>query len=195
MSDMTSSTTTTKDELTEIISEELIKKRIIELGKQITDDYNSKEIVVIGILKGAFIFMADLVRHIDCRVKMDFVRLASYGSSCDSSGTVCITKDIELDVNGKDVLVVEDIIDTGHTLKYFSEVLKLHNCKSVKICCLIDKKERREVEIQADYVGFQVEKGFLVGYGLDYAEDYRHLKGIFHLRPGHATKAYEPSDR
>lgn len=184
-----------RDELTEIISEEAIQKRIIELGSQISQDYDGRELVVVGILKGAFIFMADLVRHIDCKLKMDFVRLASYGSSCDSSGTVCITKDIELDVNGKDVLVVEDIIDTGHTLKYFSEVLKLHYCKSVKICCLIDKKERREVEIQADYVGFQIEKGFLVGYGLDYAEDYRHLKGIFHLRPGHTTKAYEPSDR
>ncbi len=183
------------DEFTEIISAERLEKRIVELGRQISNDYKGREIVVIGILKGAFIFMADLVRHIDCRVKTDFVRLASYGSNCDSSGTVCITKDIELDVNSKDVLVVEDIIDTGHTLKYFSEVLKLHHCKSVKICCLLDKKERREVDIQPDYIGFQIEKGFLVGYGLDYAEDYRHLKGIFHLNPGHETKAYEPSDR
>lgn len=184
-----------KDELKEVLSAEAIKERIQALGRQITEDYAGKPLVLIGVLKGAFIFLADLCRAIDLPLQVDFVRMASYGSKQESSGRISFTKDIELDISGKDVLVVEDIIDTGHTIKYLKEVLMLHHPASVRICCLIDKHERREVDIKADYVGFDVKQGFLVGYGLDFAEDYRCLPGVFHLNPGHKPRAFQPSDR
>ncbi len=185
----------TSDELKQVISSEDLARRVKELGDQITRDYQDKELVVIGILKGAFIFMADLVRHIDLPISIDFVRLQSYGSSTSSSGQISITKDIELPISARHVLVVEDIIDTGYTLRYLKDMLALHHTASVKICCLIDKKERRKVDVDADYVGFEIQKGFLVGYGLDYDEQYRHLPGIYHLNPGYEAKAFIPSDR
>ncbi len=185
----------TIDELKIILSPEKIKERVKGLGEQITTDYQQKDLVVIGILKGAFIFMADLVRNIDLPMKMDFVRLQSYGSSTESSGQISITKDVELSLKDKHVLVVEDIIDTGYTLKYLKEMLKLHDTASVRLCCLIDKKERRKVDIEADYVGFEIERGFLVGYGLDYDEQYRQLPGIYHLSPRYEAKGFVPSDR
>ena len=183
------------DELKEVISAEEIASRVQDLGRQITSDYEGKELVVIGILKGAFIFMADLVRHIDLPLAIDFVRLQSYGSSTSSSGQISITKDVELPISQRHVLVVEDIVDTGYTLKYLKDMLSLHHTASVRICCLIDKKERRKVDVEADYVGFEIPKGFLVGYGLDYDEQYRHLPGIYHLNPGYEAKAFIPSDR
>lgn len=185
----------TLDELKLILSPEKIKDRVEELGKQIAEDYMEKELVVIGILKGAFIFMADLIRHIDLPLQIDFVRLQSYGSSTESSGQITITKDVELSLKNKHVLVVEDIIDTGYTLKYLTEMLKLHETASVNLCCLIDKKERRRVDIEAKYVGFDIERGFLVGYGLDYDEQYRQLPGIYHLSPRYEAKGFVPSDR
>lgn len=185
----------TIDELKLIISPEEIQERIKQLGEEITRDYENKELIVIGILKGAFIFMADLVRKIDLPIKMDFVRLQSYGSKTESSGQISITKDVELSLKNRDVLVVEDIIDTGYTLKYLKNMLKLHETASVKICCLIDKKERRRVDIDADYIGFEVASGFLVGYGLDFDEQYRHLPGIYHLSPRYEAKGFIPSDR
>jgi len=184
-----------KDQLTEIISSDAIQHRIKELGQQITQDYKGRPLVMIGILKGAFIFLADLCRAVEIDMEIDFVRLHSYGSGMESDGKVRITKDIELDISGKDVIVVEDIVDTGYTLEYLIEVLKLHKPASVKICCLIDKKERRKVDVQVDYVGFDVKKGFLVGYGLDYDERYRHLPAIYHLVPGYEPEGYCPSDR
>jgi hypoxanthine phosphoribosyltransferase len=184
-----------QDELKEVLSPTIIQERIQALGRQITLDYAGRSLVLVGVLKGAFIFLADLCRAIDLPIQVDFVRMASYGSKQESSGRISFTKDIELDIKGKDVLVVEDIIDTGHTIKYLKEVLTLHQPASVRICCLIDKHERREVAIQADYVGFEVKHGFLVGYGLDFAEDYRCLPGVFHLNPGHRPKAFQPSDR
>lgn len=184
-----------KDELQEVLSAEVIRERILAMGRQITSDYAGRSLVLVGVLKGAFIFMADLCRAIDLPVQVDFVRMASYGFNQESSGSISFTKDIELNIKGKDVLVVEDIIDTGHTIKYLKEVLALHQPASVRICCLIDKHERRQVDIQADYVGFDVKKGFLVGYGLDFAENYRCLPGVFHLNPGHTPKAFQPSDR
>ncbi len=184
-----------KDELREILSPEVISERVKELGRQITRDYQGGELVIVGILKGAFIFMADLVRAIDLPMEVDFIRLTSYGSADTSSGEVRITKDIEINVSGKDVVVVEDIVDTGLTLKYLRDVLKLHNTRSVKICCLIDKKERRAVDVEVDYVGFDVPRGFLVGYGLDYNERYRNLPGVFHLNPGYSPEGYAPSQR
>lgn len=184
-----------KDQLTEILSPDVIKARVQELGKEISRDYKGRPLVLIGILKGAFIFLADLCRALDVNTEIDFVRLYSYGSGMESEGKVSITKDIELDISGKDVIVVEDIVDTGYTLEYLTEVLKLHKPASVKICCLIDKKERRKVDVQVDYVGFDVQKGFLVGYGLDYNEQYRHLQGIHNLVPGYEPEGYWPSDR
>ena len=183
-----------KDELREVISPEAIQQRIRELGEEITRDYGKGPLVVIGILNGAFVFLADLVRALDLPVQVDFVRLASYKGT-DSSGQVTITKDVELILKDKNVLVVEDIVDTGCTLEYLKEVLKLHRPATVKICCLIDKKERRQVPIEVDYVGFDVPRGFLVGYGLDYDEDYRHLPGICHLNPVYEPEAFHPSER
>ncbi len=183
-----------KDELVEVLSPGAIQDRIKELGQEITRDYQGKPLVVIGILNGAFIFMADLVRAIDLQVQTDFVRLASYRGT-DSTGQVTITKDVELILKDKDVLVVEDIVDTGYTLQYLKEVLKLHNAASVRICCLIDKKERRQVPIDVDYVGFDIARGFLVGYGLDYEEDYRNLPGVYHLNPVYEPEAFHPSER
>ena len=168
--------------LREIISQEEIAKKVQELGAQITRDYQGRPIVFIGVLKGAFIFLADLVRAVNLPdVEIDFVRLASYGKSDTSSGEVKITKDIELSIKGKDVIIVEDIVDTGYTLKYLEEVLRLHEPRSVKMCCLIDKAERRKAEVKIDYCGFKVPKGFLVGYGLDFAEKWRHLPGIYEI--------------
>ncbi len=169
-------------ELKLLIPAEEIDKRVKELGARITQDYTGRPVVFIGILKGAFIFLADLVRAVNLPdLEIDFVRLASYGKSDTSSGEVQITKDIELVIKGKDVIVVEDIVDTGYTLEYFQEVLKLHEPRSVKICCLIDKAERRKAKINIDYCGFKIPKGFLVGYGLDFAEKWRHLPGIYEI--------------
>lgn len=181
--------------LIELISKEQIDKRVKELANTITNDYKDKNLVVVGILKGAFIFMADLIRNIDLNLQVDFVRLKSYGSKMESSGAVTITKDVELDLTNKDVLVIEDIVDTGYTLKYIVEMLKLHKANSVKICCLIDKKERRKVDINADYVGFEIKEGFLVGYGLDYDENFRHLNGIYKLDTNYNPVSFKPSNR
>ena len=185
----------TRDELVEIISRAEIEKRVRELARVINQEYRGQELILIGILKGAFMFMADLVRELTMPVKIDFVRLASYGSSMDSSGRITFSKDIELDIDGRHVLIVEDIVDTGYTLKYLKDVLSLKGPGSVKICCLIDKKERRKVDVAVDYVGFEVPRGFLVGYGLDYNEQYRNLPGVFHLNPSYEPKAYSPSER
>ena len=185
----------TEDELLPVLTEHEIAERISQLGAQITSDYRGKDLVVIGILKGAFIFMADLVRKIDLPVLVDFVRLRSYGASTESDGNVSISKDVELPLKGKHVLIVEDIVDTGYTLKYLKELLSLHKIESARICCLIDKKERRKVDIDVEYVGFEIKKGFLVGYGLDYDEQYRNLAGIYHLNPGYNAKGFRPSER
>ena len=185
----------TRDELIEIISGEEITTRVKALAGEINRDYKGQELIAIGILKGAFIFLADLVRQLTMPVQIDFVRLASYGSSMESSGKIAFSKDIELDVGRRHVLVVEDIVDTGYTLKYLKDVLELKGPESVKVCCLIDKKERRKVDIEVDYVGFEVPKGFLVGYGLDYNEQYRNLPGIFNLNPSYEPRSYIPSER
>ncbi|WP_022852794.1 hypoxanthine phosphoribosyltransferase [Thermodesulfatator atlanticus] len=165
-----------------VISQEEIAKRIKELARDISKDYQGRRVVFIGILKGAFIFLADLVRavHLE-QLEIDFVRLASYGYADATSGEVKITKDVEISLKDKDVLIVEDIIDTGITLDYYLKVLPRYEPRSVKVCCLIDKPERREVEISIDYRGFYVPKGFLVGYGLDFAEKYRHLPAIYEI--------------
>ena len=163
------------------ISKEELGERLDTLAAQINADYEGKSLVVIGVLKGAFIFLADLVRRLSIPVLLDFVRLASYGDGSETSGLVRITKDIELPVCGSHVLVVEDIVDTGTTLAWYLDHLRGCKAESVKVCALIDKFERRRVEVPLDYVGIRVESGFLVGYGLDFAENHRNLPGIFEV--------------
>jgi hypoxanthine phosphoribosyltransferase len=162
-----------------IFSKETIQKRVRELAAQISKDYTGKEIIIIGILKGAFVFMADLIREISIPCRVDFVRLASYGAGSDSSGKVVMTKDIETSIKGKDILIVEDILDTGLTMQYFVDWLKERNPKSLKICVLLDKRKRRKVSFKADYVGFTIDDGFVVGYGLDFNEMYRFSPDIY----------------
>lgn len=159
-----------------------IEKRVKELADQISKDYEGSEPVLVGILKGAVIFMADLVRAIRIPVQMDFMRAASYGSETRSSGTVRITKDVELPVEGRPVIIIEDIVDSGLTLAYVKELLKDRGAASLKICALIDKPERRVRDVPVDYCGFNVPEGFLVGYGLDCNEEYRNLPEICVLK-------------
>lgn len=168
-------------ELHLILSPEQIQERVAELGRQISGDYHGKDLLLIGILKGAFIFLSDLARHMDLPVQVDFVRLASYGDSCTSSGNIEMTKCVELPLKGRSVLVVEDIVDTGLTLQWFLNYLRDQGAAEVKTCALIDKPERRDSELAIDYVGFKIPQGFLVGYGLDYNEHYRYLPGVYEL--------------
>ena len=164
-----------------IISRKDIARRVRELGAIITEDYADSNLLVIGALNGAFIFMADLVREIKLDLKVDFVRVASYGMSTTSCGEIRFSKDVELDTKDKDILIVEDIVDTGLTLASLHKYLNERSPKSIRTCALVDKKERREVEVIIDYVGFEVKEGFLIGYGLDCREQYRQLEEIYHL--------------
>ena len=165
-----------------VFSQEEIASRVAELGLVLTKRYSGRQLLVIGILNGAFVFMADLVRAIDLPLEIDFVRVASYGSGTVSSGEIKFTKNVEIPLAGKDVLLVEDIVDTGRTLAYLKQILRGHNPSSLKVCALIDKKERRTVDVEVDYPGFELSEGFLVGYGLDCAEQYRNLASIYHLQ-------------
>jgi hypoxanthine phosphoribosyltransferase len=164
-----------------IISREAIADRIKELGAQISRDYANQNPLLIGILKGSFIFLADLARALDFPVQVDFVRLRSYGAGTKTSGEVHITKDVEMPLEGRHVLVVEDIVDAGLTIDFLLGHLASYQPASLKICCLIDKKERRQVEVPLDYVGFTIEKGFLVGYGLDSGEKFRTLPDVYEI--------------
>jgi len=158
-----------------------IARQVQQLASRISEDYQGKEVVLIGVLKGAFIFLADLVRQLTIPVKLDFIRVASYGAGTESSGKIRITTDVELDLTGLDVLIVEDIVDSGLTTAFLKQHLASKKPRSVKICTLIDKRERRSVSIPLEYVGLQVDKGFLVGYGLDCNEADRQLPGIYEL--------------
>jgi hypoxanthine phosphoribosyltransferase len=164
-----------------LFSRRKIAQRVGELAAQISRDYTGQDLLLVGILKGAFVFLADLVRALEIPAQVDFVRLMSYGSSTETSGEVHITKDLELSVKDRHVLIVEDIVDAGLTLDFLLGHLASHSPASLKICCLIDKRERRQVEVPLDYVGFTVEKGFLVGYGLDCAEKFRTLPEVYEL--------------
>lgn len=164
-----------------LYSEEEINRRVREMAWQISSDYNGRNPLCIGILKGVFIFMADLVRNLAWPVQIDFVRLASYGSATESCGLINITKDVELPVTGKDILIVEDIVDTGLSLNFLKQRLLQAAPASLRICVLIDKWGRREQEVGLDYVGFSLGKGFLVGYGLDCAEKFRTLPAIYEV--------------
>ncbi|MBE6082244.1 MULTISPECIES: hypoxanthine phosphoribosyltransferase [Tissierellales] len=165
-----------------LVTEDQIKKRVGELGKEITGEYKGKNLVLIGILKGAVIFMSDLVRSIDLPISMDFMAVSSYGNSSKSSGVVKINKDLDCSVEGKDIIIVEDIIDTGLTLKYLYENLKKRGAESVEICTLLDKPERRKVDVPVKYRGFVIPDEFVVGYGLDYSENYRNLSFVGALK-------------
>ena len=165
-----------------LIPRKTIQAKVKELANQISLDYSGKEPILIGILNGVVFFFADLVMEMDIPSKIDFIRAASYGSGTSSSGTVKLTKDVEIPIQGKPVIIIEDIVDTGLTLKQIVKSLEEKNPESIKICALIDKLERRDEEIVIDYCGFQVEKGFLVGYGLDHDEQYRYLPDIYALK-------------
>jgi hypoxanthine phosphoribosyltransferase len=159
-----------------------IAKRVAELGAEITCDYEGKDLIVVGILKGAGVFMSDLIREINSPIRIDFMSVSSYGNSTVSSGIVRITNDLHQDIQGCSVLIVEDIIDTGNTLHYLREYLKNRGAEDVKICALLDKPSRRQVEVPVEYVGFEVEDRFIIGYGIDYAEKYRNLPFIGTLK-------------
>jgi hypoxanthine phosphoribosyltransferase len=182
-------------QLLERISPRELSGCVDRLAERINHDYRGKDILLIGVLNGAFIFMADLVRRLDLPVKIDFVRLASYGDKTKTCGEVKITKDVELPLQGSHVLVVEDIVDSGITLKWLLAHLSSMHPESTKVCALVDKRERREVEVHVDYAGMTLEGGFLVGYGLDFSEKYRNLPAIHEVvfkeetRPEHSLSA------
>ena len=163
------------------ISEKDIRKKVEEIAHNISEEYKDTEPVLIGVLNGSFIFIADLIRKISIPTKVDFIRLASYGPNSISSGNIKLTKDIELLLRGKPVIIVEDIIDTGLTLSYLIKHIKKKSPESIRVCTLINKFGLRQNKIGIDYQGFEIEDGFLVGYGLDYSEKYRHLPYILSL--------------
>jgi hypoxanthine phosphoribosyltransferase len=165
-----------------VLTKEDIEAQIRRIAGIISDDYRDRDLILIGILKGAFIFLSDLIRQLSIPVKVDFMCASSYGSGTASSGQIKLTKDVDLNIQNKDVLIVEDIVDTGLTLSYLVDYLKSSGAASVRICALIDKRERRETDVTVDYACHTVEEGFLVGYGLDYAEFYRNLPEVYHLK-------------
>ena len=169
---------------TVMLSEEQLQKRVRELGAQITKDYEGRKLMLIGVLKGCVYFMSDLSRAIDNPdLKIDFIVVSSYGESTSSSGVVRILKDLDKSIEGLDVLIVEDILDTGLTLSYITEIFKKRNPNSIRICTLLNKSVTKKKSVQADYVGFEVANEFVIGYGLDYAEKYRNLKDILIINP------------
>lgn len=169
-------------ELEKLLSRDTILSRVKELANQISLDYGETEPVLIGILNGAVFFFADLVREMTIPVRFDFIRAASYGDSTTTSGTIRLTKDLEIPIREKHLLIVEDIVDSGLTLTQIVKMLNVRGPESIKVCALIDKLERREKAVSIDYCGFQVKEGFLVGYGLDYDEQYRYLADIHVLK-------------
>ncbi len=168
--------------LVPVLTKNAIDKKVAEVARKISDDYKGKDLVLVGILKGAFVFMSDLMRCLTVPVKLDFVCASSYGTGTTTSGNIKLTKELGLDIKGKDVLIIEDIVDTGLTLAYIIDYLESFGPASVKVCALLDKRERRKAEIKIDYSCHVVGEGFLVGYGLDYAEEYRNLPEIYHLK-------------
>ncbi len=168
--------------LDEVISPSEVAAAVMRLAGQINRDYKGKAPVLVGVLKGSFIFMADLVRHLELPVKVEFVRASSYGAGTTSKGNVDLSE-TGLDIKGKDVIVVEDIIDTGLTLEAIMARMRSKGPASLRVCTLLDKPTRRKTQYRPEYVGIEVEDVFLVGYGLDHAENYRHLKGLYKITP------------
>ena len=172
-----------KERVTTLISEEKLKARVQEIAKEITEFYNGEEVKTVCVLKGAVMFMVDLVKSLDLPVKFDFMDVSSYGNSTESSGNIKILKDLDDPIEGENLLIVEDIIDSGRTLHYLLDYLKSKNPKSIKLCTLFDKPERREFDVHVDWTGFDIPDEFIVGYGLDYSQRYRNLPyiGILHF--------------
>ncbi len=176
------------DILRTLISEEELHAKVAELGRQISADYAGKNLLMVSVLKGSVVFMADLMREITIPCEIDFMCVSSYGSGTKTSGVVKITKDLDIDLKDRDLLIVEDILDSGMTLSYIKEMLKQRGTKSIKICTLLDKPERRQADIKPDYSCFTVPDEFVVGYGLDYDEKYRNLPYVGILKPEVYTK-------
>ncbi|MBM7663439.1 hypoxanthine phosphoribosyltransferase [Bacillus mesophilus] len=172
-----------------LVAEEEIQKKVAELGEVLTNEYKDRFPLAVGVLKGAMPFMGDLLKRVETHLEMDFMDVSSYGNSTVSSGEVKIIKDLNTSVEGRDILIIEDIIDSGLTLSYLVELFKYRKAKSIKIVTLLDKPTGRKVDIKADFVGFVVPDEFVVGYGLDFAERYRNLPYIGILKPEVYTKA------
>jgi len=166
-----------------LFSQEQIASFVQTMADRISKDYDGRELVLVCILKGAFVFLSDLIRYLRIPVQVDFVRLASYRSGMKTCGKIEITKDVEIPLEKKDVLIIEDIIDSGRTLQFLKDRLALLNPLSIKVCALLDKKTRREVEMEADYLGTDVDDLFVVGYGIDFNERYRYLPEIYYVTP------------
>lgn len=166
-----------------LVSEEAIRSKVLELGQLITEAYRGRQLLVVGILKGSVVFMSDLIRAIDLPLEIDFMEVSSYGNATQSSGAVRILKDLEVDLTGRDILIVEDIIDTGLTLTYLSKMLRARKPASLKICTFLDKPSRRKSEVFADFTGYAIPDEFVVGYGLDFGGKYRNLPYVAVLKP------------
>jgi hypoxanthine phosphoribosyltransferase len=166
-----------------LIDEERLRGRIAELGEEISADYAGRDLLLIGVLKGAVFFMADLMRHLTVTCELDFMAISSYGAATDSSGVVRILKDLDINIAGRDVLVVEDIIDSGLTLSYLMRNLEAREPASLEVCALLTKPDRREIEVPVRYVGFEIPNRFVIGYGLDFGERYRNLPYVGVLNP------------
>ena len=166
-----------------LINEEEIQAKVKELGQKISEHYKDKNLLMVSILKGSVVFMSDLMRAISIYCGIDFMSVSSYGRGVKTTGVVKIIKDLDIPLEGYDILIVEDILDSGVTLNYLMKLLSARNPKSIKICTLLDKPERRQVEVKADYIGFKIPDEFVVGYGLDYIEKYRNLPFIGVLKP------------
>jgi hypoxanthine phosphoribosyltransferase len=165
-----------------LVPAEDLQRRVQQLADEISSDYAGKDLVLVGVLKGAVFFLSDLMRHMDIPVEVDFMAVASYGSATKSSGVVRILKDLDAVIEGKDVLIVEDIVDSGLTLQYLLRNLAGRNPRSLEVCALLIKPERQKVELKTRYVGFEIPNRFAIGYGLDYAERYRNLPFVAALR-------------
>jgi hypoxanthine phosphoribosyltransferase len=166
-----------------LITEEELQRRIAELGAQISQDYEGKRPILVCVLKGGVLFLSDLVRHVAVPHEIDFMAISSYGDGTESSGVVRILKDLDANITGRHVLIVEDIIDTGHTLDYILRNLQTRQPASLRVCALLSKPHRRELHVSVDYIGFEIPNKFVIGYGLDYAEIYRNLRYIGVLKP------------
>ena len=169
-------------ELIPVLKKDDIEHMVVQVASRISSDYLERELVLIGVLKGAYVFLSDLARQMSIPAQVDFIGISSYGADTSSSGKIRLTKDIDINIKNKDVLIIEDIVDTGLTLSYIVEYLKSFSPKTIKVCALIDKRERRKSKVKIDYACHLTDEGFLVGYGLDYSEDYRNLPDIYHLK-------------
>ncbi len=179
-----------KNDIKEVLfTEEQLKQKVAELGAQITADYQGKNPLIVSVLKGSYVFMADLTRRIDVPCQVDFMVVSSYGAGTKTSGEVQIIKDLENSIDGRDLIIVEDILDSGVTLSYLMKVLTARGANSIRLCTLLSKPERRKVDVPVDYLGFEIPDEFVVGYGLDFAEKYRNLPYIGILKPSVYSEA------